>query len=100
MFMLKPWSALPLLSAKAEETLGAFLCYQWAVALMPEYTVISSEKYTHGREKRFILTFLEAQTAAPNIFYFFNFKSTVASPSIIRITAEREQQGIVPCGVT
>lgn len=99
MFMLKPWSALPLLSAKAEEALGAFLCYQWAVALMPECIVISSEKYTHGREKRFILTFLEAQTAAPIVF-FFNFKSTVASPSIIGITAEHEQQGIVPCGVT
>lgn len=49
MFMLKPWSALPLLSARAEEALGAFLCYQWAVALMPECIVISSEKYTHGR---------------------------------------------------
>lgn len=73
MFVLKPWSVLPLLAARAEETLGAFLCYQWAVALMPEYTVISSEKYIHGREKRFILMFLEAQTAALNFFFFFKF---------------------------
>lgn len=98
MFVLKPWSALPLLSAKAEETLGTSLYYQWAVALMPEHIVISSEKYIHGREKRFILTFLEAQTAALKVFFYF--KSTVASPWIIRITAEHEQQGIVLCGVT
>lgn len=75
MFMLKPWSALPLLSAKAEETLGTSLCYQWAVALMPEYIVISSEKYIHGREKRFILTFLEAQTAALNHSFFLILKA-------------------------
>lgn len=85
--------------SKAEETLGTSPCYQWAVALISEYIAISSEKYIHGREKRLILTFLEAQTAALNLF-FFNFKSTVASPWIIRATAEHEQQGIAVRGVT
>lgn len=75
MFVLKPWSALPLLSAKAEETLGTSLYYQWAVALVPEHIVISSEKYIHGREKRFILTFLEAQTAALKLFFFIILKA-------------------------
>lgn len=65
---------------------------------MPEHIVISSEKYIHSREKRFIMTFLEAQTAVLN--FFFHFKSTVASPWIIRITAEHEQRGIVLRGVT
>jgi len=65
---------------------------------MPEHILICSEKYIHGGEKRFLLAFLEAETAAFNSFIFL--KSTVASPLVIRTTAEHEQQGIVLRGVT